>query len=107
MTLDHKRVGSPEPSRQEIAGWLKQPPVWFSRERDRQGRQASQKPEKVIVACPGCSFTIRVRPATARQVRDRDGLYCGRRACSYEPPPAPPGLITERTSAESATPTPA
>lgn len=46
---------------------------------------------------PGCGFAIQVRPATALYAQERDGLHCGRRACSYRPPAAPPGLVTEIT----------
>ncbi len=58
---------------------------------------AVRQPGKVTVTCPGCGFAIRVRPATARHAQEWDGLHCGRRACSYQPPPAPPGLVTEIT----------
>lgn len=92
-----KRAGSSFPGRQQIAGWAQCPPGWFSRERAGRASQASRPPEKVTITCPGCGFEVRVRPATARRAQEWDGLHCGRRACSYQPPPAPPGLVTEIT----------
>ncbi len=93
-----KRVGSRFPDRQQIAEWAESPPEWFPRERERRAtRAARQQAEKVTVTCPGCGFAIRVRPATAVHAKKWDGLHCGRRACSYQPPPAPPGLVTETT----------
>jgi hypothetical protein len=91
------RAGSPFPDRQQIARWAERPPEWFSRERDRRASRASPQPGKVTMTCPGCGFAIRVRPATARHAQEWDGLYCGRRACRYQPPPPPPGLVTEIT----------
>jgi hypothetical protein len=89
-----KRAGSSFPDRQQIARWAERPPGWFSRERARRASRASRQPGKVTITCPGCGFAIRVRPATARRAPEWDGLRCGRRACSYQPPLALPGLVT-------------
>jgi hypothetical protein len=86
-----ERAGSSFPGRQQIARWAERPPGWLSRER---ASRASRQPGKVTITCPGCGFAIRVRLATARRAPERDGLRCGRRACSYQPPLAPPALVT-------------
>jgi hypothetical protein len=81
---------------EQIAGRAESSPEWFPRERERRATRATRRQaEKVAITCPGCHFVIRVRPATARRAQEWDGLHCGRRACSYQPPPVPPGLVTE------------
>jgi hypothetical protein len=85
-----KRAGVQFPAREQVAGWARQPPGWFEREKyQRLERQAG----KVTITCPGCGFSITVKPATARERRNWEGLYCGRNACGYQPPEAE-GMIT-------------
>ena len=92
-----ERAGSPFPGRRQIAGWAQCPPGWFPARRARRASRASRQPEKVTITCPCCGFAIGAGPATARDAPQWDGLHCGRRACRYQPSPAPPGRVTEIT----------
>ncbi|HYZ57713.1 MAG TPA: hypothetical protein VE733_30015 [Streptosporangiaceae bacterium] len=85
-----KRAGAQFPTREQVAGWARQPPGWFEHEKRRRlERQAG----KVTITCPGCGFSITVKPATARERGHWEGLYCGRNACDYQPPEAE-GMVT-------------
>ncbi|MEV7023824.1 hypothetical protein [Kitasatospora sp. NPDC093558] len=82
------------PTRADVAAWQQAAPEWFVREKERrERRQARQQAEKVTITCPGCGFSIKVKPRTARERENWEALYCGRNACDYEPPDSP-GMIT-------------
>jgi hypothetical protein len=89
-----KRKGKQFPAREDIARWHQEPPSWFLLEKQkRSSTKAKNQAGKVAIACPGCGFSIEVKPTTARRRKDWEGLYCGRGACDYEPPGSA-GMVT-------------
>lgn len=86
-----KRAGNRLPTRGQIATWAENPPAWFLREKQKRVKREA---DKVVITCPGCDFTIRVRSEAARERKHWEGLYCGRSACGWKPQHAEGMLLT-------------